>query len=86
MNKSQMVSEISSKANLSKEEANRFLNAGMKVIADALIAGKSIKLKGIAKFEVVSSSERIGRNFQTGTLITIKARKKVRFKGSPTPH
>ena len=81
-----MVSEISSKANLTKEESNRFLNAGMNVIKDALKRGKSVKLKGIAKFEVVERSERKGRNFQTGTLITIKARKKVRFKGSPTPH
>jgi len=86
MNKSQLVDSISKKANLSKADAERFVNAGIKVISQSLHVGKDIKLRGVAKFEVVEASERVGRDFSKKELMVIKPRKRIRFKGSPTPH
>ena len=80
MNKSQLVDAIAKKANLSKADAKRALDAFMGTTKDALKKGDKIALVGFGTFSVTKRSARKGRNPQTGKEISIPAKKVVRFK------
>ncbi|MFH2095313.1 MAG: HU family DNA-binding protein [Bacteroidota bacterium] len=80
MNKSQLVDAIAKKANLTKADAKRALDAFMGTTKDALKKGDKIALVGFGTFSVTKRSARKGRNPQTGKEISIPAKKVVRFK------
>ena len=68
------------RANLSKADAGRSLDALIKTIETTLKAGDSIALVGFGTFAVKDRAERTGRNPQTGQEITIAAAKVPSFK------
>ncbi len=51
-------------------------------LADALIAGESVKLSSFGRFLVRAKSERIGRNPKTGIEVPITQRRVMVFKPS----
>lgn len=57
-----------------------FVEATIKAIQDAVIAGEKVQLIGFGTFEVVERKAREGRNPQTGESITIAASKSPKFK------
>ena len=73
MNKSELINAIAERANLSKADAGRSLDALIKTIETTLKAGDSIALVGFGTFAVKDRAERTGRNPQTGQEITIAA-------------
>lgn len=80
MNKAELIESIASKANLSKADAKRALDAFVETTASALKKGDRVALVGFGSFSVSSRNARTGRNPQTGQPITIKAKKVVKFK------
>ena len=80
MNKSELINAIAERANLSKADAGRSLDALIKIIETTLKAGDSIALVGFGTFAVKERAERTGRNPQTGQEITIAAAKVPSFK------
>jgi DNA-binding protein HU-beta len=80
MNKSELIAAIAEKANLSKADAGRSLDALIKTIETKLKAGDSIALVGFGSFEVKARAARTGRNPQTGREITIAATNVPSFK------
>jgi DNA-binding protein HU-beta len=80
MNKSELINAIAERANLSKADAGRSLDALIKTIETTLKAGDSINLVGFGTFAVKDRAERTGRNPQTGQEITIAAAKVLSFK------
>ena len=80
MNKSELINAITGKANLSKADAGRSLDALIKTIETTLKASDSITLVGFGTFAVKDRAERTGRNPQTGQEITIAAAKVPSFK------
>jgi len=80
MNKAELIEAIASKANLSKADAKRALDAFVETTASALKKGDRVALVGFGSFSVSSRNARTGRNPQTGQPITIKAKKVVKFK------
>ena len=80
MNKSELINAIAERANLSKADAGRSLDALIKTIETTLKSGDSIALVGFGTFAVKLRAERTGRNPQTGQEITIAASRVPSFK------
>jgi DNA-binding protein HU-beta len=80
MNKLQLIDAIAAKAQLTKVDARKALDAFIGVTAASLKKGDGLTLIGFGSFSVVKRKERKGRNPQTGAAIKIPARKVVRFK------
>ena len=80
MTKFELIELMASEAGISKVAAGRALDAFMKGISNALIAGESTTLVGFGTFSVSNRSERPGRNPKTGEPLTIAASKTVKFK------
>lgn len=80
MNKSELIDSIAAKADLSKVDAGRALDAVVDSITEALQQGDNVSLVGFGTFAVKDRAERQGRNPKTGEPITIKAAKVPGFK------
>lgn len=80
MNKAELIDAIASKANLSKADAKKALDAFVDTTGEALKKGDRVALVGFGSFAVAERSARTGRNPQTGQPITIQAKKVVKFK------
>ena len=80
MNKAELVSKMAEKSELTKKEAEAALNAFMKSVEEALVAGDKVQLVGFGTFEVSMRAEREGRNPQTGETMKIAACKAPKFK------
>ncbi len=80
MNKSDLVTSISEKGNLSKKDAEKALNAFMESVEEALVKGDKVQLIGFGSFEVRKRAARKGRNPQTKQEITIPSTKAPVFK------
>ncbi len=78
LSKSQIASEIATKAGLTKKQAAGILEH----IADLAYknAKNSFTLPGIGKLVLVNRKARIGRNPATGATINIPAKKVVKFR------
>ncbi|HXF08806.1 MAG TPA: HU family DNA-binding protein [Candidatus Acidoferrales bacterium] len=84
MNKAQLIQEMSEKADLSKAEAARALDAFVDTVTEALKAGDQVSLVGFGTFGTRERAARTGRNPQTGQSISIKASKSPAFKAGKT--
>ncbi len=84
MNKSQLIDAIADKANLTKADAARALDAFIDSVTEALKNGDNITLIGFGTFTVKERQERQGRNPRTGEPMTIKAAKIPAFKAGKT--
>jgi len=80
MNKAQLIDAIAEKANLTKADAKKALDAFVDSTSDALKNGDRVALIGFGSFSVATRSARTGRNPQTGKTINISAKKVVKFK------
>jgi len=80
MNKTELVSAIAAKTELSKKDSEKALKAFVDVVTEQLKAGDKIQLVGFGTFEVSERAAREGRNPQTGKTMKIKACKAPKFK------
>lgn len=80
MNKAQLIDAIAEKAGLTKADSKKALEAFVATIGETLKSGDKVSLIGFGSFAVAERGERSGRNPQTGTTITIPAKKVIKFK------
>jgi len=80
MNKAELTDAIASKANLTKADAKRALDAMVDSTSAALQKGERVALVRFGSFSISNRSARKGRNPQTGQEINIPAKKVVKFK------
>ena len=80
MNKTELISEVAQKANITKKDADKIVNAFFATVESALKAGDKVQLVGFGTFEVRERQARKGRNPQTGQEISIPATKVPAFK------
>ena len=80
MNKTELISAIAEKANLTKAQSAQFLDAYMETVEGALEAGDEIRLVGFGTYSVKNLPERETRNPATGKMIKVAASKKPVFK------
>ncbi|MBP1707945.1 MAG: DNA-binding protein HBsu [Chloroflexi bacterium] len=80
MNKTDLIGAVAGKAEITKKDAEKFINAFFTTVEEALKAGDKIQLIGFGTFEVRSRQGRKGRNPQTGAEIDIPAAQVPAFK------
>lgn len=84
MNKSELIDAIAAKANLTKADVGRALDAFIDTVTETLGKGDTVTLIGFGTFTVKKRQERQGRNPRTGEPMTIKAAKVPAFKAGKT--
>lgn len=80
MNKTELVTAVAEKAEISKKDAEKALKAFADVVTEELKAGGKVQLVGFGTFEVSERAAREGRNPQTGQTMKIEACKAPKFK------
>ncbi len=80
MNKTELVAIMAEKADLSKKDAEKALNAFVEAVETALEKGDKIQLVGFGTFEVRERAARVCRNPQTKEEIEVPASKVPAFK------
>ncbi len=80
MNKSELIAKIADKAELTKKDAEKALNAFVESVTEGLKAGEKIVLVGFGSFETKKRAARKGKNPQTGAIIDIPAATVPTFK------
>ena len=80
MNKTELISDVAQKVNMTKKDADKVVNAFFTTIETALKAGDKVQLIGFGTFDVRERQARKGRNPQTGQEISIPATKVPAFK------
>lgn len=80
MNKTELVTAVAAKAELSKKDAEKAVAAVTASVAEALKKGDKVQLVGFGTFEVRKREARTGKNPRTGETIKIKASKVPAFK------
>lgn len=80
MNKSELITEMSTKAEMTKLDTEKVLKAFIDTVTETLARGDRIQLVGFGSFEVVERAARTGRNPQDGSTIVIPESKAPKFK------
>jgi DNA-binding protein HU-beta len=80
MTKTELIAAVAAKAELSKKDAEKAVNAFISSVSDGLKNGDKIQLVGFGTFEVRERAAREGKNPATGATIQIPATKVPAFK------
>lgn len=80
MNKTELISSIAKKNNITKKDADAVVNCVLDTIVEALCAGEKVQIAGFGTFEVRERGEHQGRDPRTNTPMTIPASKAPAFK------
>ena len=80
MNRTELIEQIASSADLSKAAASRALDATIAAVKTSLGKGDAVTLVGFGTFYVGERAARSGRNPRTGASIGIKAAKVAKFR------
>ena len=80
MNKTELITAVAGKAEISKKDSEKALKAFIDVVTEQLKAGEKVQLVGFGTFEVSERAAREGRNPQTGKTMKIEACKAPKFK------
>ncbi|MEE1321493.1 MAG: HU family DNA-binding protein [Acutalibacteraceae bacterium] len=80
MNKTELISAVAAKAEISKKDADKAVAAVFASIEEALVKGEKVQLIGFGTFEVKERAARTGHNPKTGAAIEIAAAKVPGFK------
>lgn len=80
MNKSELVAMMAEKADLSKKDAEKALNAFVESVQETVKIGDKISLVGFGTFELRKRESREGKNPRTGEKLTIAACSVPAFK------
>jgi DNA-binding protein HU-beta len=74
MNKAQLIDAIAAKADLTKADAKKALDAFIEAHWRSIKSGDRVALVGFGSFQLLKEVQETGRNPQTGKEITIPAK------------
>jgi DNA-binding protein HU-beta len=77
--KSELVEQVADRAELTKTDASRAVDAVIATVEDALRRGSEVTVSGFGKFHVSERGARAGVNPRTGERIQIAASRVPRF-------
>lgn len=80
MNKAELITAAADRADISRKDAEKVVNAALEIITEELVAGERVSLVGFGSFDVKTRGERVGRNPRTREEITIAATRVPQFK------
>ena len=75
MNKLDLISELKTEANISKQEAARVVQLFFDHMAEAMARGERVEIRGLCSFFVKNYKSFNGRNPKTGEKVTIKPKR-----------
>ena len=73
MNKTELIAKVAEQANMTKKDTERFVNAFIDVVQNALAEGDTVSILGFGTFLSGERPAREGRNPRTGEAIQIPA-------------
>lgn len=79
MNKAELIDALSTRAELTKTQAGKVIDAILHIITAAITKGDSVALIGFGTFKQVLRAAREGRNPATGAKLKIAAAKLPKF-------
>lgn len=80
MNKTQLVNAVAEKAELTKKDAGKAVEAVLEAITETLVAKEKVQLIGFGTFETRERAARTARNPQTGEELQVEAKTAPAFK------
>lgn len=80
MNKSQLITVLADKTDLSKRNSEQFVNLMVDTIAGAMLKEERVEIRGFGSFVIRHYNAYEGRNPKTGVKITIEKKKLPFFK------
>ena len=80
MNKIDLIQSLKDSNNLSRSEAETIVNLFFNKMADALVQGDRVEIRGLCSFYVKKYKAYTGRNPKTGEKVKIKPKKLPFFK------
>lgn len=80
MNKAELINAVAAKAELSKKDSEKAVNAVFDAITETLVNGDKVQLVGFGAFDVKERAARTGRDPKTGKEIQIAATRVASFK------
>jgi len=81
MTKSEFITELANSIDyLSHKEATVIVNTFFDSIAEELISGNKVELRGFGSFKIKERNSRIGRNPKTGQKVEVPSKKVPFFK------
>jgi DNA-binding protein HU-beta len=80
VNKSELISVVAEKADLTKKDTEKVVSAVFESIEESLSKGEKVQVIGFGTFDIRDRKEREGRNPATGETIQIPAVKVPVFK------
>ena len=80
MTKTELISVVAAKTELSKKDSEKAVSAVIEAITEALVNGEKVSLVGFGSFEVKTRIARKGVNPRTKEEITIASSKLPSFK------
>lgn len=79
MTRKDIIRELSKRTGLSQSQSTHAVNGVIDIIADTLVSGGTIYLRGFGTIKTVQRAAKTGRNISRGTKITIPPCKQVKF-------
>lgn len=80
MTKKELIAKMAERAETTKTNTEKVLDAFQDTVIEALRNGDEVQLVGFGKFSVTERAAREGRNPQTGEPVHIAASKSPKFK------
>ena len=82
MNKTELIAAVAERADLTKKDAERVVNATIDTITASLVKGEKVQISGFGTFEAKEREARVGRNPHTKEEIHIPSTRVPAFKAS----
>ncbi len=80
MNKLGLIEAVAAKAQVSKAEAAKVIDAALEAAVEAVKKGEGLQLVGYATLSVVNKPARKAKNPRTGAIVEVPAKKAVKIK------
>ena len=80
MNKAELVAHVAKESDLSKDAAEKAVDATFKNIEKALKGGDTVRIVGFGNFQVAQRKASTGRNPRTGAEVQIPASRVPKFR------
>ena len=80
MNKLALIEAAAAKAQVSKAEAAKVIDAALEAAVEAVKKGEGLQLIGYISLGVANRSARVSKNPRTGAIVDVPAKKVVKIK------
>ena len=80
MNKTALIEAAAAKAQVSKAEAAKVIDAALEAAVEAVKKGEGLQLVGYATIAIAQKPARQAKNPRTGAIVNVPAKKVVKIK------